>query len=561
MTVRELFVSGATYEVRGRGYEPKGEVLPKEGSTNPGDREILLTIAKAAILCSDAQLTQQEGRWVVKGDTTEGALLALAEKLGVRQNEVRNSHPRIGELPFTSERKRLTTVHVEPDKRVVAYMKGAPEVVLSLCSHIYHDRNVGELGASGRARIMKLNEEMALRALRVIAVAEKPLISVPTQFAEQQIESDFTFLGLAGIIDPPREEAIEAVQVSRAVGMKPIMITGDHKLTALAIAKETGVYDEGDLVLTGEELDRLSDQEFEDSVEKISVYARVSPSHKLRIVDAWKKRGKVVAMTGDGVNDAPALKKADIGIAMGITGTDVSKEAADLVLADDNFATIVKAIELGRWIYENIKKYLAYLLQANFVEIAVITSVSLIILPSMGLHGNDALPLLAVQILYINLATDGLPAIALGFSPPDPDLMKKPPRPKDESVFTREITRLIVMALIVQTPLLTLGFLSGLSEGLVAARSRLFLVFIGVELAIALNCRSLTHSILEAKPHKWLIMAVIWETFLMVVLLQIPLTRDALNIVFPSSMDLAWMIGGAIITGVSIELFKRLAKS
>jgi Ca2+-transporting ATPase len=343
--------------------------------------------------------------------------------------------------------------------------------------------------------------------------------------------------------------------------MKPIMITGDHKLTALAIAKETGVYDEGDLVLTGEELDRLSDQEFEDSVEKISVYARVSPSHKLRIVDAWKKRGKVVAMTGDGVNDAPALKKADIGIAMGITGTDVSKEAADLVLADDNFATIVKAIELGRWIYENIKKYLAYLLQANFVEIAVITSVSLIILPSMGLHGNDALPLLAVQILYINLATDGLPAIALGFSPPDPDLMKKPPRPKDESVFTREITRLIVMALIVQTPLLTLGFLSGLSEGLVAARSRLFLMFIGVELAIALNCRSLTHSILEAKPHKWLIMAVIWETFLMVVLLQIPLTRDALNIVFPSSMDLAWMIGGAIITGVSIELFKRLAKS
>jgi len=229
-------------------------------------------------------------------------------------------------------------------------------------------------------------------------------------------------------------------------------------------------------------------------------------------------------------------------------------------LVDDNFATIVKAIEVGRWIYDNIKKYLAYLLQGNFVEIAVMTLTSLIILPLIGVHGEDALPLLAVQILYINLATDGLPAIALGFSPPDPDLMKRPPTPKEESVFTKEVTSFIIRALIVETPILILGFLTGLSEGIAPARSRLFLMFIGIELAVALNCRSLTHSILEARPHKWLVLAVIWEAVLIVILMVIPSSRDALGMVFPSSTDLMWMISGAVVTGVSIELLKKYWK-
>jgi Ca2+-transporting ATPase len=359
-------------------------------------------------------------------------------------------------------------------------------------------------------------------------------------------------------MDPPRQEAIEAVHTAKAVGMKPIMITGDHKLTALAIARETGIYEEGDLVLTGDEVDKLREGEFEDKVERISVYARVSPSHKLKIVEAWKKKGKVVAMTGDGVNDAPALKRADIGIAMGITGTDVAKESADLVLADDNFATIIKAIELGRWIYENIKKYLAYLLQANLVEIAVITLAALIILPLTGAHAEDALPLLAVQILYINLATDGLPAIALGLSPPDLDLMKRPPRPRDESVFTREVVIFLVRALIVEAPLLTLGFLTGLSAGLVAARSRLFLMFIAAELAIALNCQSLRHSILETRPHKWLVMTIVWEILLVSTLLFIEPARNALGMVLPSSIDLLWILGGAMVTVLSMELLKKL---
>jgi Ca2+-transporting ATPase len=560
MTVRELYVSGGKFEVTGKGYEPRGELLPNDGFSESSSSEAENRFAKAALLCSDALLVQEEGEWIVKGDTTEGALVTLAEKAGVKQNEVRSLHPRVGEISFTSERKRLTTVHIEPNGRVVAYMKGAPDVVLPLCSSTYENGKIRELRENGRMSVLRVNEEMALRALRVIAVAEKELPSIPKTYSEQLIESDFTFLGLAGIMDPPRQEAVEAVQTAKAVGMKPIMITGDHKLTALAIAKETGIYEEGDLVLTGDELDGLREGEFEEKVEKITVYARVSPSHKLKIVDAWKKKGKVVAMTGDGVNDAPALKKADIGVAMGITGTDVAKEAADLVLADDNFATIIKAIELGRWIYENIKKYLAYLLQTNFVEIAVITLASLIILPLTGAHAEGALPLLAVQILYINLATDGLPAIALGFSPPDPDLMKRPPRPREESVFTREVVRFIILALVIQTPLLIFGFLTGLSEGLIAARSRLFLMFIGVELAIALNCRSLRHSILETKPHKWLVIAVVWEVFLIVALLLIPPARNALGMVFPTGRDLMWVVGGVVVTGFSMELLKKLTK-
>jgi P-type Ca2+ transporter type 2C len=560
MTVRQLYLAGRKFEVTGKGYEPIGEIRPSEGSQEPVNADVWTMFANASLLCSDALLIQEGGEWVVKGDTTEGALVALAEKVGVRQNEVRNLHPRMGEISFTSERKRLTTIHVEPNGRVVAYMKGAPDVVLPLCSAISENGKVRELREDGRATVLSVNEEMAQSALRVIAVAEKTLPSIPKDYSEQSIESGFTFLGLAGIIDPPRQEAIEAVRTAKAVGMKPIMITGDHKLTALAIAKETGIYEENDLVLTGNELDALRDEEFEEKVERITVYARVSPGHKLKIVDAWKKKGKVVAMTGDGINDAPALKKADIGIAMGITGTDVAKEAADLVLADDNFATIVKAIELGRWIYENVKKYLAYLLQANFVEIAVITLASLIVLPLTGAHAEGALPLLAVQILYINLATDGLPAIALGLSPPDADLMKRPPRPREESVFTREVVRFIVLALIVQTPILIFGFVTGLPDGLVAARSRLFLMFIGVELAIALNCQSLRNSVLETRPHRWLVIAVLWEVFLIVMLLLFPPARNVLGMVLPTSIDLMWIVGAVLAAGISMELVKKLTK-
>lgn len=559
MTVREVCVADSRFEVTGTGYEPKGELVAKAGSNGAKAREVLHELSKAVVLCSDAVLDLEDEKWIVIGDATEGALVAFSEKMGVATSELRRIFPRVGELPFSSERKRLTTIHLDHHEKAVAYTKGAPERILAFCDSIRKEEIV-QLTQEEKTVVLKLSDQMAQNALRVLAIAEKPLDVVPEQYSEDTIETGFTLLGLVGINDPPRPDAIEAVKAAKRVGMKSVMITGDHKLTALAIARETGIYDDEDTAITGEELEKLSERDLEESVEKISVYARVSPIHKMRIVNAWQKKGKVVAMTGDGVNDAPALKKADIGVAMGLTGSDVAKDAADLILADDNFATIVEAIELGRWIYDNIKKYLAYVLQTNFVEIAVMTLAALIVLPWRGLFGENVIPLLAVQILYINLATDGLPAIALGFSPPDPDLMSRLPRPRNEPVFTRDVTRLIVMALLVQMPLLILGFASGLNGGLLAARSRLFLMFVAMELGIALNCRSLSRSLLEVRPHKWLLLTVIWECVLIIVLMIIPSTRAALGMVQPSTIDLAWIIGAAVVATISIELLKGFWK-
>jgi Ca2+-transporting ATPase len=559
MTVREVYAGAQTYSVGGVGYEPKGTVSWAGLPLGPDGQRALSRLASAASLCNDATVEEDKGRWAVRGDPTEGALLVLAGKLGVSVPELRASSPRIGEVPFSSERKRMTTVHTRVGGSVIAFMKGAPEIVLLRCGQIVEDGVTRSLRAEDRAQILAAAEQFAKGARRTLAVAERALPNTMATF-DEAIETDFVFLGLVGMIDPPRPEAVEAVAASRRVGMRPVMITGDHKLTALAIGREMGIYREGDLVLAGEELERLSDGDFLDVVEKVTVYARVLPLHKLRIVEAWKKKGYVVAMTGDGVNDAPALKRSDIGIAMGVTGTDVTKEAADLVLADDNFATIVKAIELGRWIYDNVKKYLAYLLQANLVEIAVMTLGVLLIARLFGIQGESALPLLPVHILYINLATDGLPALALGFSPPDPDLMQRPPRPKNEPVFTRDVQLFLLRALLVGTPVLTLAFVSALPMGVEAARSRLFLMFVFTELALALNCRSLAFTVNRAKPHKWLVLAVVWETVLVAILLFIPGARAALHLLVPTIEDLLWVAGGTAITFGSVEGLKVLMR-
>jgi len=317
----------------------------------------------------------------------------------------------------------------------------------------------------------------------------------------------------------------------------------------MAIAKETGIYQEGDIVLTGEDLERMIDEEFEEIVEKVSVYARVSPTHKLKIVQAWKKKGQVVAMTGDGVNDAPALKHADIGVAMGITGTEVSKEASDLVLADDDFATIVDAIEIGRWIYDNIKKYLTYLLQANLVEIAVL---------SIAVLAGYPLPLLPVQILYINLATDGLPAIALGVSPSDPDIMKRPPRNPKETVFTKDVKSFLLRAVLIEVPILLWIFLSSLPQGEEIAQTRLFLVLVFFELVLALNCRSLKYTLFKAKPHRFLLWAILWETILVLILVNIPVGRQAFGLVPVGVFEAGLVIGWCLVVLLSIEITKRL---
>jgi Ca2+-transporting ATPase len=328
------------------------------------------------------------------------------------------------------------------------------------------------------------------------------------------------------------------------------MITGDHKLTALAVAKEIGIYHQGDEVLTGEDLEKLSDEQLVARVRNISVYARVSPLHKLKIVEAWKKNGEIVAMTGDGVNDAPALKKADIGVAMGITGTEVTKESADLVLADDNFATIVNAVEMGRWTYDNIKKYLTYLLQANLVEILIL---------SFAVLAGYPLPLLPVHILYINLATDGLPAIALGMSPPEPDVMKRPPRNPKETIFTRDVKVFLLRAILIEVPLLLWVFLSSLqADGIQVAQTRLFLVLIFFELVLALSCRSLKYTIVHARPHKLLIGTILWEIALILLIVNVPFLRDSFSLAPIGLYEVLLIVGLSAIVLLSIEVTKYL---
>jgi len=353
-------------------------------------------------------------------------------------------------------------------------------------------------------------------------------------------------------MDPPRGEAIEAIGVCKQVGIRSIMITGDHRLTAVAIAKEMGIYKEGDRVLTGEELESMAEEELEKVVHTVTVYARVSPMDKLKIVKAWKARGEVVAMTGDGVNDAPALKHADIGVAMGITGTEVTKEASDMVLSDDNFATIVKAIERGRWIYDNIKKYLTYLLRCNITEVVVIGGVVLV-------SGPEYLPLLAGAILYINLVTDGLPALALGISPPDPDIMQRPPRDPKESVFSWDVRAFILLALLIEIPFFFFLFYHELYD-INHARTETFFLFIIIELIIALNFRSMRYSVFKSPPHMWLVLSILSQIILTAVLIQIPSIRDSFGIIKPSISDIKVILGFGIVVFISMEVVKAILR-
>ncbi|MBM3241450.1 cation-translocating P-type ATPase [Candidatus Poribacteria bacterium] len=550
MTVRKIFTGGRLMEVTGVGYTPEGEFKGSD-VTNTMSLPSLRLLLQGGLLCSDAVLEQKEGKWVIKGDPTEGALVVAAAKAGLHQAEMRRENPRVEEIPFSSERKRMTTIHQMADGKRMAFTKGAPEVVLERCSYILDENGLKELKETEKKDILKINEEMAHGALRVLGFAYKDCPDV-IEYTEENLERDLVFLGLAGMMDPPREEAIEATKICKQVGIRPIMITGDHKLTAVAVAREIGIYKEGDKVLTGEELEKIPDEEFENIVDQVTVYARVSPMDKLKIVKAWKNRGEVVAMTGDGVNDAPALKHADIGIAMGITGTEVTKEASDMVLSDDNFATIVKAIERGRWIYDNIKKYLAYLLQCNVTEVIVIGGVVLVM-------GPEFLPLLPAAILYMNLATDGLPALALGVAPPDPDVMRRPPRHPKESIFGWDVKSFILRAVLLEVPFFYFLFFHELSD-ITHARTEIFFLFIIMQLIIALNCRSLTYSILKAPPHKWLLIALAWELVLIAVLIQFPSVRNAFGIIKPSGSDLGIILGFGIFVFISMEIIKVILR-
>ena len=553
MTVRRLFISGRYYDVSGAGYEPVGDIAIEGSEVASNDALAhMAPLFKAGVLCNDSDLlSQNDGTWAIKGDPTEAALLVLAEKAGYKLEEIRHKEPRQEEIPFSSERKLMSTVNLS-DKGYVAYIKGAPEQVLS--------RSVNILGPDGSVRpitdddlssALHAAEEMATSALRVLALAYRD-VSAP-DVDEKEAEQGLTFAGLAGMMDPPRPEAIEAIATCRKVHIRPVMITGDHKLTAMAVAREMGIYMEGDMVLTGRELEAMSQEEFDRVVDKVSVYARVSPMDKLKIVTAWKHRGEVVAMTGDGVNDAPALKHADIGIAMGLTGTEVAKEAADMVLADDNFATIVRAVELGRWIFDNIKKYLTFLIQCNITEVLVIGGIVL-------WFGPHYLPLLPAAILYINLATDGLPALALGVAPPDEDIMLRPPRNPRESVFTSDVVSFLARAVILEFPLFIWIYLDSLPD-LELARTRIFFMFIIIELVIALNCRSLRFSVFKAPPHKWLIIAIFWEIVMIVVLMQIPQIRESFGVSIPSLSDLLLIFGLGLLVFIVMEAMKMALRA
>jgi Ca2+-transporting ATPase len=465
--------------------------------------------------------------------------------------ETRRSAPRLEEIPFSSERKRMTTLHRMPDGKVMAFMKGAPEVVLERCTKQQAGASTQPLDDAARARLLQVNEDMANDALRVLGIAGKE-ISSSAGYVVDEVERDLTFLGFVGMMDPPRDEAKDAVEVCRQVGIRPVMITGDHKLTAVAVAKELGIFREGDQVMTGDVLANMDDHALAAVVEKVSVYARVSPMDKLKIVKAWKAKGHVVAMTGDGVNDAPALKHADIGVAMGISGTDVAKEAADIVLADDNFATIVKAIERGRWIYDNIKKYLTYLLRANITEVVVLGGVVMYL-------GPQFLPMLPAAILYINLASDGLPALALGIAPPDKDIMMRPPRDPNESVFSFDVRTLILLGAVIEVPIFLYIFFRDMHD-IELARTEVFLMFVIIELMLALNFRSLRYGLLEAPPHKWLLIAIAWELALIAVLIQFDSVREAFGIRMPTWESVGFVILIGIGIMISIEIAKALLR-
>ena len=553
MTVKRIYYAGRFIEISGVGYEPKGGffLLGSKEMIDPLADEGLSLLLRAAALCNDASLVLEDGRYVIRGDTTEGALVVLAAKAGLNVEEERKRLPRIDEVPFTSERKRMTTIHELPDGTVHAYMKGAPEIVLEKCDYIWDEGGPRPMTEADRERIIAANEEMASLALRNLAIAYKPLDEKRSKYDESVEMEDFIFLGIVGMMDPPREEVRRAIGLCKKAGIKVSMVTGDHLLTAVAVAKELDM-DVGQ-ALTGAELDKLSDEEFKHVVEEVSIYARVSPEHKVRIVDALKEKGHVVAMTGDGINDAPALKKADIGVAMGITGTDVTKEASDMVLADDNFATIVAAVEEGRRIYDNIKKYLAYLMRCNIAEILIMVVAFILGFP---------LPLTAAQILWVNLTTDGLPALALGLDPAEPDVMARPPRDPKESVFSQEVKLYLTVIPIAMTGALMATLAFFMAQGELMARSVFFLSMILMELACALNGRSLKKPIwrVGALKNRFLLASVAISALMTIPLFYTPVLNEAFKVVAIGLDGWIWAIGLSVALFASVEMAKVVAE-
>jgi Ca2+-transporting ATPase len=480
MTVRQIYLPGRMIEITGASYRPEGDFLENGNKLEPRKDESLLVALRISALCNDSALKLQDEKYQLLGDPTEGALLVTALKAGLKQEILQNEQPRLAELPFSSEKRYMATLHPCQDGKAVVYVKGSVDRVLAMCSHIRENNETLELTQEKSAEIEKTNLEMASKALRVIALAYTDCSPAPEQLSDQHLEGSLTFIGLAGMIDPPRAEVKKAVADCKKAGIKVVMITGDQKPTAVAIAKELG-FPEGE-ALTGLELEKLSNEELRNRIEHISVYARVEPLHKLRIVDGLKAKGYTVAMTGDGVNDGPALRSADIGISMGIRGTDVAREASDMVLTDDNFASIVAAVEEGRVIFSNIRRSVFYLLSTSIGELFTWITAIIVGIP---------LPVLAVQILWINLVTDGVCTIPLGLEPRHRNVLTEPPRQaKAGIVYSGMLWRIAFTALLMSMGTFFVFRWELTRMGLGEARTVAFALLVAFQWFNALNARS-----------------------------------------------------------------------
>ncbi len=570
MTVRAVVTASGRVDLGGAGYEPRGKVRTQ--GERPLDERLRLELERALTAgdrANNAALLEQGEDWTVEGDPTEGALIVAARKAGLGQQMLDARFQRLAEVPFSSERKMMSTVHADAERqdRLLAFSKGAPDVLLTLCSGEFVGGEEVALDDRRRAEILAGNEDLAREALRTLGVAYRvlPADALAGRDADERLEQDLVFAGLIGMIDPPRPEAIEAAAQARTAGIRPLMITGDHPATALAIARELGIAT-CERAVTGAEVEKLSDDELARTVCETAVYARVSPEHKLRIVRALQGQDAIVAMTGDGVNDAPALKSADIGVAMGITGTDVSKQAADIVLADDNFASIVAAVEEGRAIFANIRKFLRYLLSSNIGEVLTMF-LGVLFADFIGLASAGegvALPLLATQILWINLVTDGAPALALGMDPADPGIMHRPPRPHEEGVITAGMWRGILLVGVIFATGTLLVIDASLPGGLIEgvgdvrhAQTMAFTTLVFFSLFTVFNARSDVESAFRGLfSNPWLWGAVLLALCLQLAVVYAPFLQQAFSTTALSGRD--WLVCAA--TGSSVLWLRELSK-
>ncbi|MDZ4732556.1 MAG: cation-translocating P-type ATPase [Nitrospirota bacterium] len=580
MTVTKLFVGTAAFDVTGEGYEPVGgirensselKVLSSElGGSNPllENQELrtqnlelnqvpaLRELLTAAVLCNGATLREEKGTWQVIGDPTEGALLVAAAKVALTKEGLEDRAPFDEEIPFDAERKMMTVIRRTANGHM-AYVKGAPDVLLSRCTHrLTLDGLIEPMSDQQQQLLLDINASLAQQTLRVLAVAYRRLGDQGMNLSADAVEKDLVFLGLFAMKDPLRPEAAEAVRLCREAGIRTVMITGDHKVTALAIARDLGLHDGDGAALSGLEINHLTDEQLAQCVERISVYARVTAEHKLRIIQAWKSRGAIVAMTGDGVNDAPAIKAADIGIAMGLSGTDVTKEAADMVVMDDNFASIAAAVEEGRGVFDNIRKAVHFLLSCNVSEVLVMLFAALLGLP---------LPLLPIHILWMNLVTDGIPALALAVDPKAPDLMTRPPR-RPEARLLDGGRLLAIGGEGLMLGLIGLGAFSyslyGLHQELDQARTVAFTVMVVGQLVHVFNCRSERLSLFQLGigTNLPLVWAVVLSLVIQVALLTIPVAAPIFKVAPLPIED--WVLMGAMgllpfVMMESIKLVKR----